>query len=150
MDIDASHEAVGGKWPGSVSPHPGCAIMMRNIHSRGTFRPNHSNGMPAVPQFTEPRKWYFVVDCSVCGKPVPLAEAPSPDEKPDPLEYRTIANLTCPHCGYVGTYVPRRMSRRLVEHTPGDRFQAPILYVLAGIAALSFLAAVLFVMRTYR
>jgi len=103
-----------------------------------------------MPKITVPGQWYFVVDCLACEKPIPLAEAPSPDEKPDPLEYRTIANLTCPHCGYVGTYVPRRMSRRLVEYIPDDRIQAPILYVLAGIAALSFLAAVLFVARTYR
>ncbi len=33
---------------------------------------------------------------------------------------------------------------------PEDRFQALILCVLAGIAGLSFIAAVLFVMHTYR
>ena len=36
-------------------------------------------------------------------------------------------------------YMPREMSRRLVEYTPADRYQAPILYVLAAIAGLSFL-----------
>ena len=103
-----------------------------------------------MPKITVPGQWYFVVDCLACEKPIPLAEAPSPDEKPDPLQYRTISDLRCPQCGYVGTDAPRQMSRRLVEYIPGDRFQAPILYVFAGIAGLSFLAAVLFVMRTYR
>jgi len=103
-----------------------------------------------MPKITVPGQWYFVVDCLACEKPIPLAEAPSPDEKPDPLQYQTIFDLRCPHCGYVGTYAPRQMSRRLVEDMPGDRFQAPILYVLAGIAGLAFLAAVFFVARTYR
>jgi hypothetical protein len=58
--------------------------------------------------------------------------------------------VKCPHCGGVGTYTPRQISRRLVEHTPADRFQVPILYALAGIAALSFFAGVLFVAHTYR
>ena len=43
-----------------------------------------------------------------------------------------------------------QMSRRLVEYTPVDRYQAPILYVLAAIAGLGSLAAVLFVARTCR
>ena len=103
-----------------------------------------------MPKITVPGQWYFVVDCLACEKPIPLAEAPSPDEKPDPLQYQRISDLRCPHCGYVGTYAPRQMSRRLVEDMPGDQFQAPILYVLAGIAGLAFLAAVFFVARTYR
>ena len=101
-------------------------------------------------KLTEPGKWYFVVDCSYCDRPIPLADAPSPDEKPDPLRYRVMSEVTCPRCGGVGTYIPRQISRRLVEYTPADRYQAPILYVLAAIAGLSFLAAVLFVARTYR
>jgi hypothetical protein len=68
-----------------------------------------------MPKFTEPGKWYFVVECLVCSEPVPLAEAPSPEEKPDPLRYRTVVGLRCPHCDNVGTYIPRQMSRRLVE-----------------------------------
>src|SRR5258708_28509302 len=104
---------------------------------------------------TEPGKWYFVANCLDCEMPVPLAEAPSPQEKPDPLRYRVVAEVRCPHCNGVGTYTPRQMSRQLVEYAaindmPGDRLQPPILYILAGIAGLSFLAAVLFVMRAYR
>lgn len=110
----------------------------------------HNNGGPAVPKFTDPGKWYFVVDCLDCECPIPLADAPSPAEKPDPLRYRKISDVKCPHCGGLGTYTPCQISRRQVEHTPGDRFQATILYVFAGIAALSFLAAVLFVSHTYR
>jgi hypothetical protein len=101
-------------------------------------------------KFTEARKWYFVVDCLHCERPIPLAHAPSPAEKPDPLRYRLISEVTCPHCDGVGTYTPRQMSRRLVEYMPEDRFRALILYFLAGIAGLSFLAALFFVMHTYR
>ena len=98
---------------------------------------------PAVPKFTDPGKWYFVVDCLDCESPIPLADAPSPAEKPHPLRYRVISKVKCPHCGGVGTYTPTQISRRLVDRTPGDRFQAPILYIFAGIAGLSFLAGVL-------
>jgi hypothetical protein len=34
-------------------------------------------------KFTELGKWYFVVDCLACERPIPLAEAPSADQKPD-------------------------------------------------------------------
>jgi hypothetical protein len=68
-----------------------------------------------MPKFTEPGKWYFVVECSSCGNPVPMAEAPSPNEKPDPLRYRVVSDLRCPHCDNVGTYAPHYMSRRLVQ-----------------------------------
>jgi hypothetical protein len=34
-------------------------------------------------KFTEPGKCYFVVDCLACEKPIPLAEVPSADQKPD-------------------------------------------------------------------
>jgi hypothetical protein len=68
-----------------------------------------------MPGFTEPGKWYFVVDCFACEKPVPLAEAPSPDEKPDPLRYRVVSDLRCPHCDGVATYASWQMSRRLVQ-----------------------------------
>ena len=103
-----------------------------------------------MPKFTDPGKWYFVVDCLDCESPIPLADAPSPAEKPDPLRYREISDVKCPHCGGVSTYIPRQISRRLVEHTPPDRFQVSILYALAGIAALSFFAGVFFVAHTYR
>ena len=33
----------------------------------------------------EPGKWYFVVDCAFCSEPIPFAEAPSPEEKRDPI-----------------------------------------------------------------
>jgi hypothetical protein len=120
------------------------------IRRQGTIGPDHSNGGPAVSKFTDPGNWYFVVDCLDCESPIPLAGAPSPAEKPDPLRYRVISEVKCPHCGGIGTYTPRQISRRLVEHAPGDRLQAPTLYALAGIAGLSFLAAVLFITHTYR
>jgi len=63
-------------------------------------------------KMVEAGKWYFAVDCAKCGEPIPFAEAPSPEEKPDPLRYRTIADLQCLHCGHVGTYAPALMSRR--------------------------------------
>jgi hypothetical protein len=68
-----------------------------------------------MPNFTEPGKWYFVVNCLACEMLVPLAEAPSPDEKPDPLQYRIMTGVRCPHCEHVGIYAPNRMSRRLVQ-----------------------------------
>jgi hypothetical protein len=65
-----------------------------------------------MSKVTEPGKWYFGVGCSGCGEPIPFAEAPSPDEKPDPIEYRTVGNLPCPHCGHVDNYAPALMSRQ--------------------------------------
>ena len=65
-----------------------------------------------MSKVTEPGKWYLVVSCSGCGEPIPFAEAPSPDEKPDPIEYRTVGNLPCPHCSHVDTYAPALMSRQ--------------------------------------
>ena len=66
-----------------------------------------------MPKVTEQGKWYFVVDCSTCSEPIPLAEAPSPEQKPDPLQYRTIS-VTCPHCSIFGAYSRVKISRRLV------------------------------------
>ncbi len=60
----------------------------------------------------EPGKWYFVVDCTGCGEPIPFAEAPSPEDKPGPLQYRTISDLKCPLCGHSDTYAPALMSRQ--------------------------------------
>jgi hypothetical protein len=65
-----------------------------------------------VTKVVQPGKWYLAVDCAGCGEPIPFAETVSPEEKPDPIQYRTIANLTCPQCGHVGTYAPALMSRR--------------------------------------
>jgi hypothetical protein len=65
-----------------------------------------------MSKVTEPGKWYFVVSCSGCGEPITFAEAPSPDEKPDPIEYRTVGNLPCPHCSHVDNYAPALMSRQ--------------------------------------
>jgi hypothetical protein len=138
---------------GRVLKAPGrCALMMRcaGIRRQGTYWPRSQQRGPAVPKFTDPGKWYFVVDCLDCESPIPLADAPSPAEKPDPLRYRVVSEVKCPHCGSVGTYTPDQISRRQVEHARGDRFQAPILYVFAGIAALTFLVGVFFVTRTYR
>lgn len=67
-----------------------------------------------MKQFTEPGKWYFAVDCTACRKPIPLAEAPSPDEKPDPLQYRSMSGVRCPHCGQIENYAPAQISRRPV------------------------------------
>ena len=57
-------------------------------------------------------KWYLVVDCAGCGEPIPFAEATPPVDTSDPIRCGTIANLTCPHCGHVGTYVPALISLR--------------------------------------
>lgn len=64
-------------------------------------------------------KWYIVVDCAGCSEPIPFAEADPPVEKSDPIRCGTIANLTCPHCGHVGTYAPALMSLRQLERVPG-------------------------------
>src|SRR5258708_34013995 len=101
-------------------------------------------------KLTEPGKWYFVVNCLHCQNPIPLAEAPSPDEKSDPLRYRAVSKLRCPHCNREGTYAPHEVSRQLVEYSPEDRIQTIVLYLFAGIAGLSFIAALLFVTLTYR
>jgi len=58
----------------------------------------------------EPNKWYFTVDCSKCGETIPFAEAPSPEEKPEP-RFQTI-KLQCPDCGTEDIYAPALMSRR--------------------------------------
>src|SRR5258708_7625662 len=63
-------------------------------------------------KFVEPEKWYFVVDCAKCGEAIPFAEAPSPEEKPDPLQSRKISNLRYPHCRHKADYAPALMSRR--------------------------------------
>jgi hypothetical protein len=48
-----------------------------------------------MSNFTTPGKWYFVVDSLACGKPIPMAEAPSPNQRPDPLPYRVVSDLRC-------------------------------------------------------
>jgi hypothetical protein len=68
-----------------------------------------------MPKFTMPGKWYFVVDCLACGKLIPMAEAPSPNQRPDPLPYRPVSDLRCPHCDYISNYAPLQMSRRMVQ-----------------------------------
>jgi DNA-directed RNA polymerase subunit RPC12/RpoP len=57
-------------------------------------------------------KWYVAVDCAKCREAIPFAEAPSPAEQPDPIQYRTISDLKCHHCGHRGMYAPGLMSRR--------------------------------------
>jgi hypothetical protein len=44
-----------------------------------------------------------------------MAEAPSPNARPDPLPYREVSDLRCPHCDYVGSYAPLQMSRRMAQ-----------------------------------
>jgi hypothetical protein len=39
----------------------------------------------------EPNKWYFTVDCSKCGETIPFAEAPSPEEEPEPRFQKVLA-----------------------------------------------------------
>jgi hypothetical protein len=67
-----------------------------------------------MQKVTEPGKWYFAVNCTACQNPIPLAEAPSPTERPDPLRYRIMPNVSCPHCSLVDVYGPVQISRRLV------------------------------------
>jgi DNA-directed RNA polymerase subunit RPC12/RpoP len=65
-----------------------------------------------MAKLVEPDKWYFAVDCAKCGEAIPFLEAPSPEDKPDPLTARKISNLRCPRCGHVGSYAPALMTRR--------------------------------------
>jgi predicted nucleic-acid-binding Zn-ribbon protein len=58
----------------------------------------------------QPNQWYFVVECAKCNEPIPFLEAPSPEEEPD-VKQRTIDDLKCPNCGYVGRYAPALMYR---------------------------------------
>ena len=67
-----------------------------------------------MPSFTEPGKWYFAVSCLACEMPIPLAEAPSPADRPDPLKYRIMSGVRCPHCDHVGVYAPNMITRRPV------------------------------------
>jgi DNA-directed RNA polymerase subunit RPC12/RpoP len=71
-----------------------------------------------MTKFVQPDKWYLVVDCAECGEAIPFAEAPSPEEKPDPFQARKISGLKCPHCGHVGDYAPALMSRRQRPESP--------------------------------
>ncbi|MCP3386011.1 CpXC domain-containing protein [Bradyrhizobium sp. CCGUVB4N] len=63
----------------------------------------------------KPNQWYFVVECAKCGEAIPFLEAPSPEEEPN-VKQRTIEDLKCPHCGYVGRYAPALMYR---DQAPG-------------------------------
>jgi len=63
----------------------------------GTWRSGPAKGFFLMANQVEPNKWYFTVDCSKCGKAIPFAEAPSPEEEPEP-EFRTI-KLQCPIAG---------------------------------------------------
>lgn len=65
-----------------------------------------------MAKVTEPGRWYFTVKCLACGGPIPLAEAPSPAELPDPLKYRIVTDVMCPHCGQTDVYGPSQISRR--------------------------------------
>jgi hypothetical protein len=65
-----------------------------------------------MSKVTEPGKWYLVVSCAGRGEPIPFAEAPSPDKKPDPIAYQTVANLSCPRCGHLEDYPPALISRQ--------------------------------------
>jgi hypothetical protein len=67
--------------------------------------------MPKLKRL-EPGKWYFAVDCAGCGEPIPFMEAPSPEEKPDPLQSKGVANLQCRRCGHTGSYAGLLISRR--------------------------------------
>ena len=62
-------------------------------------------------RYVEPGKWYFVVDCSRCLEAIPFAEAPSPEDEPNPLQAR-VSDLKCLACGHVDTYTPALMMRR--------------------------------------
>jgi hypothetical protein len=70
---------------------------------------------PVMPKYTTPRKCCFVVDCLACGKAIPIADAPLPNQRPDPLPYRVGSDLRCRHCDYADSYEPLHMSRRLVQ-----------------------------------
>ena len=68
-----------------------------------------------------PEKWYLVVDCAGCGEHIPFAEANPPIERSESIRCGTIANLTCPHCGHVGTYVPTLISLRPASELDGSQ-----------------------------
>jgi hypothetical protein len=61
-------------------------------------------------KFTEPGKWYFAVDCAQCGKAIPFAEAPSPEDDPTP-KCATIV-VWCPNCQFEAPYARPLISRQ--------------------------------------
>ena len=65
-----------------------------------------------MTDIAEPGKWYFVVSCTRCLEPIAFAMAPSPEEKPDQLRHRPVANLKCLHCGQADSYPPSSMTRQ--------------------------------------
>jgi len=71
-----------------------------------------------MANIAEPGKWYIVVGCAGCGEPIPLAEVPSPDEKPE-LPYRTVTGVVCAQCGHTDTYAPALMSREQAPDAGG-------------------------------
>jgi len=68
-----------------------------------------------MSQDVEPGKWYFVVECSRCFEPIPFAEAPSPEDEPNPSQAR-VTDLKCLACGHVDSYGPTLMTRRQGPH----------------------------------
>lgn len=65
--------------------------------------------------------WYYVVTCQQCGEVIPLALAPSPEEKPNAK--CPARQMPCPHCHIEGAYPPSQIGRRR-GHTEGYRMQA--------------------------
>ncbi len=50
----------------------------------------------------EPDGWYFGVECIKCRELFAFAEAPTPDECPNPVS--SGSELACPHCHTRHTY----------------------------------------------
>jgi hypothetical protein len=64
-----------------------------------------------VLRMVEPNKWYFAVDRSKCGDPIPFLEAPSPEEKSE-VKTTDDSGPQVPALRHTDTYAPALMSRR--------------------------------------
>jgi hypothetical protein len=66
-------------------------------------------------------RWYFVVECEECGRPISLGEAPSPAQVPSPVTEG--GQVICPHsdCRSQRIFLSgevRRMSGKMLAERP--------------------------------
>lgn len=69
----------------------------------------------------DPDRWYFVVECEECGRPISLGEAPPPEREPSPTVEG--GQVICPHsdCRSQGNFLAgevRRVSGKMLAERP--------------------------------
>lgn len=93
-----------------IAPGLVAAAYCQETRLSRSYRLKSVGAIPMPSRQVQPNQWYFVVECAKCNEPIPFLEAPSPEEEPD-VKQRTIDDLKCPNCGYVGRYAPALMYR---------------------------------------